>query len=1069
MNRKIEKRIRKKGKKKRLCLSILVLIMLLFVPLSAYASEIKSDGKTTQALEEENKTVRVGYFPYANFQEGGYGEHKQGAGYEYLQKISYITGWKYEYVYGSFKECLDMLADGEIDILGSVSYTPERAESIDFSTYAEGTERYWIYTREDHTNLTNGDPKQMNGCCIGVADGSYQKELLEKWLDSNQIQAEVVVCKGYDEMIEKLDADELDALVVPALSVNSDFIAIANIGASDCYFGVSKSRPELLKELNSAMEEINNTETDYSSKLYARYEGKAVINYVLNKEEKQWLDAHEKTIRVGYLKDNLPFCGEENGKLTGILGTVLDTVQEKYKITIKAVPCSTGVEMNEALQSGKIDIAGPIIQDFYTQEQFQVVLTDEIFDITPVVIYKGNEYTNSLSTIAATETSLYSKLMVSRLFPDAEIKLYDTQEECLEAVANGKVGATVIPSSKINLLNESSLTKSLSFAEMAKRQELAMFTTRENRRAATIINKAIEQSSNILNGVVLAQNSVSEKKMTLQDVLAEYAGLAIVVSFVIIFVLLLLVYSLSVSRKKQMEALKEAQDANAANIAKTTFLNHMSHDIRTPMNAIVGFTDIAMKRKPDKEVENCLKKIRQSSEYLMTLINDVLDISRIESGKLEYKPIPVDLRDMINTVLSIARGYIENRDLNLYVSREELKTPYAMADELRIREVLLNIISNAIKFTKDGGTISFVAENCPGNDEHHVIVRYRISDTGIGNLVFMRKINSRILFEQMLGRATRICHEIGKTHFNIFDAVRVYEDLDSTSGMKSVSVSKTMPELLEDLFRNNGENKQQVKDRILARLQRKNNNLTATQKYDIIERLNGVDLKSYIKKLKSYTENTFVKTCVQDKDFLLWVDLLKREKKGYYYSAKPDILRETTRGYGNTEKPEDYLEAFAKFVNENKDKIEAIRIACTKPSDMTRAQLKELKLTLDKKNFTETNLNEATSSVTNVHIVADIIAYVRQAVLKTPIFNHDERVTAAFDKLTATHHFNKIQLDLLNKIKTYMLHESILNTETFEAPVFKMDGGFDRFNKKFGGTLVEIIREINTYIYEGVA
>lgn len=744
MNRKIEKRIRKKGKKIGLCLSILVLIMLLFVPVSVYASEIKSDGKTTQAMAEENKTVRVGYFPYANFQEGSYGKHKQGAGYEYLQKISYITGWKYEYVYASFKECLDMLADGEIDLLGSVSYTPERAEFIDFSTYAAGTERYWIYTREDHTELTDGDPKQMNGCRIGVADGSYQKELLEKWLDSNQIQAEVVICKGYDEMIEKLDADELDALVVPALSVNSDFLAIANIGASDCYFGVSKSRPDLLKELNSAMEEINNTEADYSSKLYARYEGKAVINYALNKEEKQWLDAHENTIRVGYLKDNLPFCGDENGKLTGILGTVLDTVQEKYGITIQAVPCSTGEEMNEALQSGKIDIAGPIIQDFYTQEQFQVVLTDAIFDITPVVIYKGNEYSGSPPTIASTETSLYSGLMVSLLFPDAEIKQYDTQQECLEAVANGKVEATVIPSSKINLLNESSLTKSLSFAEMAKRQELGMFTTRENRRAATIINKAIEQSSNILNGVVLAQNSVSEKKMSLQDVLAEYAGLAVGVSALIIFVLLLLVYSLLASRKKQMEALKEAQNANAANIAKTTFLNHMSHDLRTPMNAIVGFTDIAMKRKPDKEVENCLKKIRKSSEYLMTLINDVLDISRIESGKMEYKPVPVDLRDMINTVLSIARGYMENRDLNFCVSRDELKTPYVMADELRIREVLLNIISNAVKFTKDGGTISFAAENAPGNDEHHIIVRYRISDTGIG---MSEEFQSRIFDE----------------------------------------------------------------------------------------------------------------------------------------------------------------------------------------------------------------------------------------------------------------------------------------------------------------------------------
>lgn len=466
MNRKIEKQIRKKSKNNRVCLSIFAFVMLLFVPFFVYASETKSDGNTTPVIEEENKTVRVGYFPYANFQEGGYGEHKQGAGYEYLQKISYITGWKYEYVYGSFKECLDMLADGEIDILGNVSYTPERAESIDYSTYAAGTERYWIYTREDHTDLMDGDPKQMNGCRIGVADGSYQKELLEKWLDSNQIQAEVVVCKGYDEMIEKLDADELDALVIPVLSVNSDFIAIANIGASDCYFGVSKSRPDLLKELNSAMEEINNTETDYSSKLYARYEGKAVINYALNKEEKQWLDAHENTIRVGYLKDNLPFCGEENGKLTGILGTVLDTVQEKYKIMIKAVPCSTGVEMNEALQSGKIDIAGPIIQDFYTQEQFQVVLTDAIFDITPVVIYKGKEYSSSLSTVAVTETSLYSGLMVSLLFPDAEIKQYDTQEECLEAVANGKVGATVVPSSKINILNESPLTQSLSFASM---------------------------------------------------------------------------------------------------------------------------------------------------------------------------------------------------------------------------------------------------------------------------------------------------------------------------------------------------------------------------------------------------------------------------------------------------------------------------------------------------------------------------------------------------------------------------------------------------------------------------
>ena len=207
---------------------------------------------------------------------------------------------------------------------------------------------------------------------------------------------------------------------------------------------------------------------------------------------------------------------------------------------------------------------------------------------------------------------------------------------------------------------------------------------------------------------------------------------------------------------KQEEELREAKlKAECANKAKSSFLFNMSHDIRTPMNAIVGFTDIAMKRKPDKEVENCLKKIRQSSEYLMTLINDVLDISRIESGKLEYKPVPADLRDIINTVSSIARGYMENRDLNFCVSREELKTPYVMADELRIREVLLNIISNAVKFTKDGGTISFVAENCPGKDEHHIIVRYRISDTGIGMSEEFQKHLFELFAQEQKGGASK--------------------------------------------------------------------------------------------------------------------------------------------------------------------------------------------------------------------------------------------------------------------------------------------------------------------------
>ena len=367
-----------------------------------------------------------------------------------------------------------------------------------------------------------------------------------------------------------------------------------------------------------------------------------------------------------------------------------------------------------------------------------------------------------------------------------------------------------------------------------------------------------------------------------------------------------------------------------------------------------------------------------------------------------------------------------------------------------------------------------VIKQFKNNQYPNIAVTVDLLTTGVDvpkicNLVFMRKINSRILFEQMLGRATRLCPEIAKTHFDIFDAVRVYEDLDATSGMKSVTVNKNMAELLEELFRPSGESKQPIKDRIIAKLQRKYNSLSAETKYEVSESLGGKDLKTYAKELKNCSEDAFIEICRRDKNLLLWIDSLNGKKHGQYYSDKEDTIKPTTRGYGDTEKPEGYLEAFTTFVNENKDRIEAIHIACTKPSNLTRAQLKELKLLLDKENFNISSLNEATSNIKNEQIVAEIIAYVRQAVLKTPIYDHQERVKAAFAKLIVKGNYNKMQIDLLEKIKTYMLHESILNIETFDAPVFKMDGGFTRFNKKFAGKLNEIIEQINAYIYEGAA
>ncbi len=521
------------------------------------------------------------------------------------------------------------------------------------------------------------------------------------------MQAEVVFYSGYDALMEALGSGQVDAIAAPDLSASYDCLAIVSIGASDYYFAVSKARPDILSELNMALYEIQTAETDYNSRLFSRYYYKTASGLSFNSEELSWLAEHDNTLRLGYFAENLPFSGEEDGQLTGILATVMEALEREYGLTVQTRPYTS------------------------LTEQDGLVLTDSIVDTTPVILYRGEDYDSSLSVIAAADECMFGPAIVSVLFPEAEIYRCGSQEECLKAVAEGKAGSTLIPSSRINILNADPLMKELSFAEVAKRMEVGLLASREDRRAASIVNKGIEQSSELLSGVVLAQHSAGKESVSLADFVRSHVWPIITLAALVILVLGLL-RRLYVSQKQVVAALEEARNANTANTAKTTFLNNMSHDIRTPMNAIMGFTGIALKHQPTPEIRSCLEKIRQSSEYLLALINDVLDISRIESGSVRYTPAPVDITELTDSVLNIAKGCFVGRNLELQVKRAEVKTPYVMTDEVRLREVLMNILSNAVKFTNDGGVITVETECRPGKDERHITACYRISDTGIG-------------------------------------------------------------------------------------------------------------------------------------------------------------------------------------------------------------------------------------------------------------------------------------------------------------------------------------------------
>lgn len=376
-----------------------------------------------------------------------------------------------------------------------------------------------------------------------------------------------------------------------------------------------------------------------------------------------------------------------------------------------------------------------------------------------------------------------------------------------------------------------------------------------------------------------------------------------------------------------------------------------------------------------------------------------------------------------------------------------------------------------------------------------VVVTVDLLTTGIDvpeitTLVFMRRIKSRILFEQMLGRATRLCSAIHKTHFDIYDPVGVYESLQDVSNMKPVvtTPNTSFEDLLNGLaVAKTDEEKAYIIDTIVAKLQRKRSNISAKALEQFIDLTDGQSIDDFAKSIRSNnvkksmeiaeqvvsplvspTEmSDLVENIISHKDAFIVLDKDKiHHKRPVIIDEHPDELVEHTRGYGEGQKPEDYLESFKEFINSNMNKIAALKTVCTKPSELTRESLKSLKLELDRHEFTEKQLNSAWREMTNQDIIADIIAFIRQQALGTTLVSHETRVKNAFAKLRLNHDFNKNQLDWLGRIEKVLLEETVLDEQIFEVGAFKNAGGFTIIDRRFGGKLREIITELNQYLYD---
>lgn len=343
----------------------------------------------------------------------------------------------------------------------------------------------------------------------------------------------------------------------------------------------------------------------------------------------------------------------------------------------------------------------------------------------------------------------------------------------------------------------------------------------------------------------------------------------------------------------------------------------------------------------------------------------------------------------------------------------------------------------------------------------NIVVTVDLLTTGvdvpkIDTLVFMRRVKSRILFEQMLGRATRLCSDIGKTHFRIFDAVGVYDALEKFSEMKPVvaNPSVTFTQLLDKLkVLDDDRTVRYVVNQIVVKLRRVKTNDDSKRLVDAIKNLSTNDAKELLLKHENFFRS------LQEK--------ISHGRK-FVISEHEDFLTAHEIGYGEGKCPQDYLDEFAKFIATNRNEIAALNIVCTRPKDLTRADLKKLLLALSEKNFTEAQLNGAISQLSNVEITADIISLIRRYALGAKLINHADKISNAIRRLKAAHDFSDAELKWLDRIEKYLLNETLIDVASFNEAntAFKQSGGFDRINKVFEGRLANILDELNSYIYD---
>ena len=721
-----------------------VCVMLSLLLLLSAVLPVKAAEETAPA-----KVVRVGSFEdtfnYVN-EKGA----RKGYGYELLQTLSGYTGWQFEYVTCDWSNCFEKLKNGEIDIMGGISYTEDRTEEMLFSDEPMGVEKYYLYADLSRADISASDFKTLNGKKIGVLMGTEPEVMLTEWEEKYGLKTEHVNISNNEDVKQKLANHEIDCFV----SLEESFWAergistITRVGESGIYYAINKNRPDLKEELDDAMRALDEAVPFYTADLYKRYFS---MDYtpILTGEEKAWLKEHG-AIKMGFLTSDSgvstfdPATGEFTGVITDYIQFAADCLGNQ-ELEFQLVGYDSKEAELDALKSGEIDMIFHVDQSPNLAEEYHFACTNTTWTSNLMAVTNQQHFNeNNVNRIAVPQNKLSLKKYLAFYYPQWEIVDCDTQEDAAKLVKDGQADCFVT-----GISSENKYSKKYSFysVPLLNPVKSCFAVNSGNRSLLSILSKTIKAMPvNMLAGA-LAMYKSSARKVTLSDFIKDNFFMALLVSSIAVAAILLTILKLlRKARKAEAAARKAANDtqklnaklqvavenAESANHAKSTFLFNMSHDIRTPMNAIIGYADLASRHLDDPaKLKNYMENIQVCGQNLLMLLNNVLDLARIENDKTEMEYSVSDIEKDFRNCVAMFRNQADSKGQTLMVTTQ-LQYPYIYADIPHLTEICTNLVSNAVKYTGAGGTIRCDVTQKPGEKEGWCDTVVTVADNGIG-------------------------------------------------------------------------------------------------------------------------------------------------------------------------------------------------------------------------------------------------------------------------------------------------------------------------------------------------